>query len=270
MLVGPFASIACLGTYLHPMPVVATRLVRSAVIDTPASGSQVGVRIRSERDGPEAKLVAEFMRRLVVEVPRGCKYTIFREPYLECGVPDLVVAVWRACTVEDWVHERSAVTPSDLRVLQYLVRADGARDEELRALHPRGLTATLDRLVNARLARQWRGMWVPLALSRSFALRRLIAVEAKVAGWSAVIQQARRNTWFACESYVLVPALGSGRRSNRTPPHGVRVCTPEDAVIRVRITGKSVPRCYASWLFNEWVLRAEQAQFRHGRQQDDH
>lgn len=73
------------------MPIAARH--RPAVIDTPALGSRVGVRIRSERSGPEADLVAEFLRRLVVEVPRGCKYTIFREPHLECGVPDLVVAV---------------------------------------------------------------------------------------------------------------------------------------------------------------------------------
>lgn len=151
------------------------------------------------------------------------------------------------------------MTHSDLRVLQYLVRAESATDEELRTLYPRGLGATLERLADARLVRRWRDMWTPLSLSRTFAIRRLIALEAKIANWPAVIHQARRNTWFACESYVLLPALERASRSHRRPPRGLRVCTPEDAVIRVRMTEGSVPRCYASWLFNEWVLRVEQA-----------
>ena len=242
------------------MSTPATRR-HSSVIDTPASGSRVGVRIRAARSGPEAELIEEFLQRLVVEVPRGCKYTVFREPYLECGVPDLVVAVWRVCAAGKWVDERAHVTPSDLRVLQYLVRAGGATIEELKALYPRGLGQTLSRLADARLVRRWQGMWMPLSLSRSFALRRLISVEAKIANWSAVVEQARRNTWFACDSYVLLPTRSKSHpgRSSRRPPPEVRICTLEDAVFRVRVNEETVPRCYASWLFNEWVLRAENA-----------
>ena len=255
------AAVRTRSPRLDPMPAtIAERCPRPAVIDTPASGLRLGVCIRSERGGPEADLVAEFVRRLVVEVPRGCKYTIFREPHLECGVPDLVVAVWRSCTVEEWVEERADVKPSDLRVLQYLVRAKGAADEELQMLYPKGWRAAVDRLADARLIRRWRRMWVPRSLSRSFALRRLIAVEAKIADWSGVIQQAQRNTWFACDSYILVPAPAQTERSGRRPPRGVRVCTPDDAVIRVGLAEETVPRCYASWLFNEWVLRAEQVE----------
>lgn len=226
------------------------------MVDHPQAGARIGARLRRGNPGPETTLLEEFLHNLKIEIPRGCRVTMFREPHLECGVPDLVVAVWHAATAEKWLADRSAVTVADLRMLQFLLWEEGEFETELRTRF-QGAKASLERLSAAGLARRRGSMWLPMSLSGTFALRRLIAFEAKVADWFGVVEQALRNTWFACESHVLVPAGASGpRRTNL--PRRVRVFTPERAVLEIRARYRQVtPRSYASWLFNEWVWRAE-------------
>lgn len=226
------------------------------IIDQPRTAARIGARLRKETSGPEADLLGEFLRNLQIDIPRGCQATIFREPHLECGVPDLVVAVWHVSTAEKWVADRSAVTVADLRLLQYLLWTEGDNESDLRAQF-KGAKSGLERLATARLVRRRSTMWIPMSLSTTFALRRLIAIEAKVADWVGVVEQAWRNTWFACESHVLVPT-GRAITHRAKPPRGVKVLTPERPVLEIRTRSRNVaPRSYASWLFNEWVWRAE-------------
>lgn len=229
---------------------------RLRLIDCPEAAAPIGVRLRRASPGPEAALLTDFLDKLQLEVPHGCQATIFREPHLECGVPDLVVAVWHVSTAEKWVADRSSVTVADLRMLQYLLWSDGDDETDLRARF-KGAKSGLDRLATARLVRRRGTMWIPMSLSTTFALRRLIAIEAKIADWVGVVEQAWRNTWFACESHVLVPT-DRARQHRAKPPRGVRVFTPERAVLEIRTRSRNVaPRSYASWLFNEWVWRDE-------------
>jgi hypothetical protein len=225
------------------------------IIDEPQTAARIGARLRRETPGPEAALLDEFLQKLEIHIPRGCRVTMFREPHLECGIPDLVVAVWHVSTAEKWTTDRAALTVADLRMLQYLIWTNSGEEADLRARF-RGAKSALDRLAMAQLVRRQRTTWVPMALSHTFALRRLIAIEAKVADWIGVVEQAWRNMWFACESHVLVPAGGS--KQHRKRPRGVKVLTPERAVLEIRPCRNGVsPRSYASWLFNEWVWRAE-------------
>lgn len=226
------------------------------IIDQPQVAARIGARLRKETPGPEAVLLEEFLKNLEINIPRGCRATIFREPHLECGVPDLVVAVWHVSTAEKWSAERSALTVADLRMLQYLIWTEG--DDEIDLIGRfKGAKSGLDRLAAAKLVRRRSTTWIPMALSQTFALRRLIAIEAKVADWVSVVEQAWRNTWFACESHVLIPS-GRSEQQRIRPPRGVRVFTPERTVLEIRTRRHGVlPRSYASWLFNEWVWRAE-------------
>lgn len=241
---------------LERMTTAAQVRPQHRIIDQPHTAARIGARLRKETPGPEADLLGEFLHNLEIDIPRGCQATIFREPHLECGIPDLVVAVWHVSTAEKWVADRSAVTVADLRMLQYLLWSDGDDETDLRARF-KGAKSGLDRLATARLVRRRGTMWIPMALSTTFALRRLIAIEAKIADWVGVVEQAWRNTWFACESHVLVPT-DRARQHRAKPPRGVRVFTPERAVLEIRTRSRNVaPRSYASWLFNEWVWRDE-------------
>jgi hypothetical protein len=95
-------------------------------------------------------------------------------------------------------------------------------------------------------------------LRKNFAVRRIVAFEAKISDWRGAIQQAALNKWFASESYILVP---------RIPARSVIIETAEAAGVGVWIEGEvspylvtprvnsREPLSYASWLFNEWSWR---------------
>jgi hypothetical protein len=93
-----------------------------------------------------------------------------------------------------------------------------------------------------------------------FAVRRIVAIEAKVSDWQDGLQQAFQNSWFASESYLLMPHIprspllleesarfGVGLRTQGQPLDNGELCPRQ----------VPVPRSYASWLFNEWVWRAD-------------
>jgi hypothetical protein len=93
-----------------------------------------------------------------------------------------------------------------------------------------------------------------------FAVREIIAIEAKVHPRQEVFHQAMENYWFASRSYVLV----KNRRSNETAiqaasslPVGVWVTGEPSPIVKVRKPQRQQPVSYASWLFNEWVWRLD-------------
>jgi hypothetical protein len=102
--------------------------------------------------------------------------------------------------------------------------------------------------------------WEPRALSRIFAVRAIIAIEAKISEWRAAVQRVFLNTWFASSSYVLVPHIP--RRSNllnHASSRGVGVLSLENSAQKLPVSSSMPPRSYASWLFNEWAWKASRA-----------
>ena len=97
------------------------------------------------------------------------------------------------------------------------------------------------------------------ALRDVFAVRRLIAIEAKVIDWQDGLQQAFQNVWFASESYLLLPRLPQSSILIEKANHfgvGLRVMGQALDSSELRSRQANIPRSYASWLFNEWVWRA--------------
>jgi hypothetical protein len=99
-------------------------------------------------------------------------------------------------------------------------------------------------------------MWASRRLEESFAVRGIVAFEAKISDWTQAIHQASANRWFASESYVLVPAV---------PARGTLLAQAQRAGVGVWVEGKNTPvqqapstierqpMSFASWLFNEWA-----------------
>lgn len=218
-----------------------------------------GLAFRRATRGAESDLLDEFLARFPYPTPANCRVTVFREPRLPSGFPDAVVVVWNPEVAVAWEEQRSALNASDLRLMQLLVGAGPTTNETLLSLAGRRPTSSLDRLEAAGLiwidkAKRWR----VYPLREVFAVRDIIAVEAKMTEWSGAVEQATRNTWFASRSYVLLPQLPKNREVLvRAAAQGVGLWTlPAGAPVRELGARRGpLPRSYASWLFNEWVWR---------------
>lgn len=223
--------------------------------DSPIEG--LGATFRRTRPGPELDLVDTFLQAIPLQIPRGCRATVFREPRLESGFPDLVIVVWRETTARGWKRDRAFLEPGDLRVAHFLHHARRADDEKLTSVFGRGVLSRLERLRHAELIRSVGQAWAPRSLRKSFAASKIIAIEAKVGKWGEVLGQAALNTWFASKSYVLVPNLPSLPQLHTAQEMGIGVCSLQGSkVTEVASDSSRLPRSYASWLLNEWAWRS--------------
>jgi len=151
--------------------------------------------------------------------------------------------------------------PIGLKVLHYLSNIRGTDAATLIAIlgvAANTLVHSLERLLDAELITRTKTKWKAEALNRIFALRSIIAIEAKIKNWNDAFQQSQLDQWFASESYVLSPVEKPNQsivdRSRRT---GVGVFLLNGNRVR-RIHGArkySIPASYGSWLFNEWIGR---------------
>jgi hypothetical protein len=228
------------------------------VIDYGCASDNLGVSLRRHRPGPEADLVAWFLEEKPIRLPPGCRATIFREPRIESGFPDLVVVIWNHAVAKRWRPSRAKLTTRDIRVMHYLAEMGPTPETDLRTLFSRGVGSGLSRLEEAGMVRPAKGRWKARSLSTCFAARQIVAIEAKVNEWASALLQASLNTWFASGSYVLLPQ-GPKRRTALAEAEalGVGVWARGTACLDgTRAHGSRLPRSYASWLFNEWAWRA--------------
>jgi hypothetical protein len=153
--------------------------------------------------GPELTMIETALQHSFFRSP-----ILLREPKLDSGCPDLV-AVHLTRREMLWSAEREALTRDHFRVLHHLHSVRWSTSDDLaNALHwgPAAMRRILIELLSARLIRQTRRGFAPVALSRLFLARRIVAIEAKMSDWRRALEQASANLWFASESYVLLPA----------------------------------------------------------------
>lgn len=240
----------------------STRMTHT-IVDYRSSALAVGAAFRRRRPGPETDLVTQFLEDLRLPMPRGCHATIFCEPRIASGFPDLVVVIWNVAATRRWNPERSGLLRDDIRLLHYLyLHGRGfATHDILKSVFRRGLAASLDRLRAARLVHHRSLLYVPRPLSHAFAVRRIIAIEAKVSEWSSALDQAFLNTWFASESYVLLPRSKATKHLRSVAKsRGIRICCPGDTIAsKTSPLRRARPRSYVSWLFNEWAWRVSES-----------
>jgi hypothetical protein len=226
-------------------------------VDAAATRHNLGVAFRKQQPGPESELVEYFLRSNPVYIPRGSRLTVFREPHLQSGSPDLVLVVWNEATAGRWTADRTKLTRDDMRLMHYLVQVRRASFAELQSLVSCSAKSGLQRLHAAEMVRLRNSEWEPRSLSRIFAVKAIIAIEAKISEWRAAVQQAFLNRWFASSSYVLVPHIPQrSNLLNHASSRGVGVLSLENAEQKVPVSSSMPPRSYASWLFNEWAWKA--------------
>lgn len=230
---------------------------------TIVDGQHVGSpSFRRSRSGPEQELVNWFLEQEALRPRKGEHVTIFREPRLPSGFPDLVAVIWNESVVQRWSPARRFLTSTDLRLMHHLSASGPADWAGLRTLFGSGVKASLDSLVAAEMVTQRGDAWRAKSLRSVFAARRIVAIEAKINSWTTAVEQAFLNTWFAPESYVLAPTLPS-----RYPlldvasAHGIGVLWGPKKIHR-ELPPKSncLPRSYVSWLLNDWAWRVSRSQ----------
>ncbi len=209
---------------------------------------------RTATEGPELDIVRAFLERGVGGGRRDTEVSVFCEPLLETGYPDIVVVHWQRSRAGAWPAARAELTPDDVKLLHFLTRARGVMRDDLGRRHAR----SLDRLAAAEVVRV-SARWVRCrALQEIFAVSRIIALEAKVSDWRNGLRQAFLNTWFASESFLLLPRLPDRSQVVKQAERiGVGVVDATQRLTAPHIAARrdQLPQSYASWLFNEWAWR---------------
>jgi hypothetical protein len=242
------------------------------VVDYDSAPKGLGVSFRRQRPGPESDLVGWFLHEWPIVLPSRYRATVFREPRIESGFPDLVVVIWDVAVAKRWRPSRVEVRTPDLRIMHYLANHGPQTEEHLRNIFSAPVSSGLERLSEASMVHHCRGRWRARALSTCFAARQIIAIEAKVNEWASALLQAALNTWFASGSYVLLPRdPRKAGAASEAQALGVRIWTKGTASLDGRSgRAEDLPRSYASWLFNELAWRAALPQgTRRGQLNDD-
>jgi hypothetical protein len=185
--------------------------------------------------------------------------TVFLEPEIESGFPDVVAVYWNVAAASCWLECRTELTMIDVRVVHFLAMTGRTPPGTLHTFFGRSVSGSLDRLHAAGMIRRVSGDWLSRSIDDIFAVRRLIAIEAKVTAWRCGLDQAFLNTWFASESYLLLPHLPQSEDLRKEADrYGVGVTVPDRPLAGSGVLPRRqrIPLSYASWLFNEWAWRA--------------
>lgn len=184
--------------------------------------------------------------------------TVFREPELPTGYPDLVAVSTRRSRIK--ARRRLALAAPHFRVLHHLHLVGKRRREDLsrELLVPiKQLNTLLSDLKKGRMVVEVHDGFAAKPLNRIFATTRIVAVEAKVSEWRAAMTQAVANRWFASESYLLIPKNRNIRtvvQEARLNKVGLMIWDTNSCKIVVRAPKQRLPISFGSWILNEWVL----------------
>ena len=212
--------------------------------------------------GPEAALVESFLSTALPPPLADECLSVFVEPQLESWRPDVVAVYWDWGVAQKWPEERRHLVRGDLRVAQLIHSSGPLAEDVLKTYFPRGLRAHFRRLEQAGLIElDSEKRWQMRSLEEVFAVRRIVACEAKMSALSAALRQAHRNTWFASESYVVTRMHRvTGRILDRAELQGIGLWLLDgtgDSQPLVEARRYSLPQSHASWALNElaWKTR---------------
>lgn len=216
-------------------------------------GSIQVVHSRPSRSGPESDLLQLFLGALPFHAHAGLMTTLFVEPTLESGRPDLVVVIWDRSRLENLTG--AILTSRELRLVHHL-SVVGARSlsdltQDLPWLSP----SAAANLEAAGFVTIRTGVARIRPLDEIFGVRALIAVEAKIRDWRQVLIQSRVNRWFASESYVLIPTPSRSLLAI-AKEYGVGVLSVSNADVKLHSpipVVSRLPTSYGSWVFNDHV-----------------
>ncbi len=214
---------------------------------------------RATRSGPEAKLVETVLNTKLPTDGRLPRF-VYLEPELPTGFPDIVIAYYSERGLS-YLPARTYLTNRHIQLLDHVFTSGGTSLSTLESnlfYSRRELRKLLSDLVSAGLL-NINGSYVRhRSLKTVFGLRRLVAIEVKISKWRKALEQAAANTWFASDSFILIPHRRDLKDVVKAANSiGVGVfCFDGNKVITIHPAKRfSLPSSYGSWIFNEMVLQ---------------
>lgn len=209
--------------------------------------------------GPETDLVYQYCNDHLNSFENFDSVSIFLEPKLDSGFPDIVVVVWDKEKASHWPAARKELLSQDILITHY-VNCTGELpvDSLVKKYGVKKASEMMLRLSDARIVDVESDKLLRKPLEESFAIKRLIAIEAKVKDWRKGVDQAVQNTWFAAESYLLLGVLPKTQHvAEYAEKLGVGVLNNNESFQHPHLKSKvgELPVSHASWLFNEWAWR---------------
>lgn len=233
------------------------------IVEFSSSIPDIGLFIRKRRNGPEHELVRGFTSTAVESFKsRSTNLAVFHEPQLDTGFPDLVFVEYNPRIFDRWSGARSNLSLQDLKLLHHLSCIRGADSDILErqlGMNSKSLLLSLERLLDSKLIRRYSRQWQTVSLRRTFGISRITSFEAKIKDWQSAFRQAELNKWFASESNIVSPvAKPSDKIISSSAKLGVGIYTYNFAGLNLITPAEanSIPSCYVSWLFNEWIGRS--------------
>ena len=104
------------------------------IIDRKSASEELRTSLRKFRPGPELDLVESFLERVEIKVPRSCGITIFREPKIQSGFPDLVVVVWDKAKAKRWNPLRVKLLTKDIRLMHFICHTGPCTTKDLHSV----------------------------------------------------------------------------------------------------------------------------------------
>lgn len=217
--------------------------------------------LRQSTEGPELDIVYNFYENHLKDFETDSGISVFVEPKLDSGFPDMVVAFWNRDVAERWSVKRKKLLSSDMLIVHHVNLTKTLSIASLvERMGAKKATEAIIRLEEAGIVEVDVDTLVNRPLSDIYAINRLVSIEAKVRDWRKGIEQAFRNTWFASESYLLLGSIPQSQMMlDEAEKLGVGILDKNHSLINPYTPSKvgELPASYASWLFNEWVWKHE-------------
>lgn len=227
------------------------------LVDSQFDFRDIGLNLRRSRSGPEEDFIRSFLAKLRRTIQPDLQLTIFKEPHLETGSPDLVGVLWHLPTAERWNENRLSLQTSDFRVMHQLAHSGSIDTSSIETLFGNRAADSIERLKAAAMISDNRGVISTCPLDGLYAVRHIFAIEAKISAWRIALRQAFLNRWFATSSHVLLPRMpANSSMLSEARSLGVSVWSPDVTKLTLKVPSTtSSPVSYASWLFNEWAWK---------------
>ena len=191
----------------------------------------------------------------------GTTSIVLREPRLPTGFPDLVVVTPSRAMVL-WRSKSLPLAQRQLKLLHHIAICEAVHEETLASAlgwSEHAMSSEIDRLCGLGLLRKRNTIVSPGPSSQRLIPDRIMAVEAKMHDWTGAIRQAAANTWFASESYILVPSSIVSPRLKEEARHwgvGVIEFAGAKTCIASRAPERELPASYGSWVIAHMVGQA--------------
>ncbi|MEH2157737.1 hypothetical protein [Nostoc sp.] len=222
--------------------------------------SSTGISLRKPYKGQEYELVYEYIQS---KIPSGSSKqlkTVFVEPQIGSTFPDIVIVYFDISRAKYWSNTRPNLNKLEFQILHYIFNEKSVAKEQLEVFFPNGYSKSLKLLLEAELIDFKQGYWKTKPLKEIFGIRKLIAVEAKTTNWKQGLQQAFYNSYFASQSYLLLPHIPKTedifKQASRL---GIGILTTNQSLVKSVLPAQvgKLPKSYVSWLFNEWAWKAK-------------